>query len=697
MTDITSLKGIGEKTAGALSRLGISCVEELVTFYPRDYEEFPAPTEIYKLIPGTVGTVECVLGSPVSINRYNGMVIANVYISDMGGRLQISWYNMPYIRSSLKQGEHYVFRGRVYEKNGRRIMSQPKIYRAEDYKKGYQGRLMPVYRLCKGVNNRLIMKTAAEALRTPEALKLTEEFLPRNMIAENHLMAEPEAVRAMHFPKSREELFNARNRLSFDEFLLFMLLKRQRRELYQGQSSSYRCRPDIRILKLAAELPFELTKDQSSAFKDISRDLSSGKVMNRLLEGDVGSGKTIVAFLAMIYAGLCGYQSVIMAPTEVLARQHYESLTALLEGRGLGLKAVFLCGSMTRAEKEEAYSLIREQRAQLIIGTHALFQENVEYKSLGLVVTDEQHRFGVSQRETMKRKGGLPHMLLMSATPIPRTLSMILYGDMDVSVIKERPEGRLPIKNTVVGPEYRRNAYKFIYDEIKKGHRAYIVCPAIEREDEEEALEASGLGGDGAELCTVEEQAEKLRKLFPKEVRIGTLHGRMKAQEKEAAMAAFKEGLTDILISTTVIEVGVDVPEATVMMIENAERFGLSQLHQLRGRVGRGDAQSYCIMINTSRTEEAAERLGIIRASNDGFFIASEDLRLRGPGDLFGVRQSGELGFMVADIYRDETFLHLAEKAAEELMLKDAALSEPEHEGIARRLSAYMERSFYDV
>ena len=691
MTDIMKLKGIGEKTAEAFSRLGISCVEELLSFYPRDYEEFCEPTPIYKLVPGEMGTVECVLGSPASVNRYNGMVIVNVFISDMGGRLQVSWYNMPYIRSTLKAGSHFVFRGRVYQKNGRLIMSQPKIYRSEDYHKNYIGRLMPVYRLTRGITNNAVMKAVAEALRLEECMETYAEFMPEPFLSDYGLMAETASLKKVHFPGNRTELSEARRRLSFDELFIFMLLQKRRRQLFSEKSSAYRCRPDFRILKLTAELPFELTKDQAQAFRDISRDLTSGRVMNRLLEGDVGSGKTIVAFLSMVYAGLCGYQSVMMAPTEVLAKQHFDSISRLLEGRELGLCAVFLSGSMTKAEKERAYGLIKEHKADLIIGTHALFQENVEYHSLGLVVTDEQHRFGVSQREAMKNKGGLPHMLFMSATPIPRTLSMILYGDMDVSVLRERPEGRIPIKNTVVGPGYRRNAYRFIYDEVKKDHRAYIVCPAIEAEDGEEVpLEAAQAG-----LCTVTEEAKKLRKIFPEEVRIGVLHGRMKPQEKDEVMRALRDGDIDILISTTVVEVGVDVPEATVMMIENAERFGLSQLHQLRGRVGRGKDQSYCIMINTSDKPEAAERLSIIRDSNDGFFIASEDLRLRGPGDIFGVRQSGEMGFMAADIYRDQDILRFAAEAAERIMEEDPELLSPEHGGMDRRLRAYMDRSYY--
>ena len=689
MTELTGFKGIGDKTAEALVRLGISCAEDMVFYFPRDYEEFEAPREIYALTPGRVGTVLCELRQDAAVNRYNGMVIVNVYISDMTGRLQISWYNMPYIRQKLKAGSRFVFRGRVYEKNGRLIMSQPKIYDPEEYESSYVGRLMPVYRLGKGISSRLLIKTSAAVLRSSLLDQVSKEFLPKAILDAQALMGEKDALLCIHFPKSRERLYEAHKRLCFDDFFLFFMLQKKRKQLFSEQASEYRLRPDMRLLRMTADLPFELTRAQAEAVKVISRDMSSGRVMNRLLEGDVGSGKTIVAFLAMAHTAFCGYQAALLAPTEVLARQHFDKLTELIDKQGLELHPVLLTGSMTQTQKSEARELIASHRADIIIGTHALFQEKVEYDSLGLVVTDEQHRFGVSQREAMKQKGGMPHMLFMSATPIPRTLSMILYGDMDVSVLDSRPEGRLPIKNTVVGPAYRKNAYKFIYDEIKKGHRAYIVCPAIDDggQDEEPAGEQ--------ELENVEDLFLKLRKIFPKEVRIGRLHGRMSSQEKEKAMGELRDGAIDILVSTTVIEVGVDVPEATVMMIENAERFGLSQLHQLRGRVGRGSDQSYCIMINTSKGEEAAERLSIIRDSNDGFFIASEDLRLRGPGDLLGVRQSGDMGFGVADIYRDHELLAPARDSAEQIISGSIPISEDIRKALDERLSRSMENSYY--
>ena len=687
--ELTSLKGIGEKTAGAFNRLGIFTAEDLVRYYPRAYETFEKPAAIYELEPGRIMTVEGVLSRDASLNRFRGITIVNAYISDMTGRLQLSWYNSPFMKNQLTEGRHLVFRGRVYEKNGKLIMSQPKIYEPETYREKYQDRMMPLYSLTKGLSNNTIMKAAAEALtRSGRA----QEYLPDWILEKNGLKSlEVTAIR-MHFPRNEKELRASRNRAVFDEFFISMLAGARLSETARKTVSTHKCRPDLRMIRFMADLPFELTAGQIAAYKEIAADMSSGRVMNRLVEGDVGSGKTIVAVLAMINAALNGYQAAIMAPTAVLAAQHYETFRKLLEPHGYfdgKVTPVLLTGAMTAAEKKEAGRKIREHEANLVIGTHALFQEKVVYDDLGLIVTDEQHRFGVGQREALYQKGDLPHTLVMSATPIPRTLAIILYSDMDISVIKERPAGRIPIKNAVVGPSYRKTAYKFILDEIKKGRQAYVICPAIENaEDEDGRKEFEG------EVENVTDYSAKLRKLFPPEIRTGVLHGRMKADEKDAVMQAFKNHETDILVSTTVVEVGVDVPNASVIMIENAERFGLAELHQLRGRVGRGEWQSYCIMINTSDSEKAAERLEILKTSNDGFHIAEEDLRLRGPGDIFGLRQSGEMDFKVADIYRDSVILKAAKDTSTELLKRDPQLEEPEHQKLRRILDTYIEKGY---
>jgi len=690
--ELTNLSGIGEKTAGALGRLGILCAEDLLYFYPRDYETYEVPKPIYELIPGKVHTVEGVLAKEATVNRFNGLTIVNAYLSDMTGHLQLSWYNLPYIRQNLKPGVPYVFRGRVCEKNGRLIMNQPRMYRREDYREKFEGRLLPVYPLTRGVTNSLVIKAVTEAIRkVPEE---DREYMDAAFLEHEELLDEKEALIRIHFPRSRSELESARRRIVFDEFFYFLLAGTMLREKAICSKSDFRTKPDFRMLSFIAGLPYELTRGQQDAYKAIVHDMQSGNVMNRLIEGDVGSGKTIVAVLAMISAALCGYQAAMMAPTEVLAAQHYETIEKLLSESGLGLKTVLLTGANTAAEKKELYRQIREHEADLVVGTHALFQERVEYDCLALVVTDEQHRFGVAQREALSAKGGMPHTLVMSATPIPRTLAIILYGDLDSSVIDVLPSGRLPIRNCVVGKDYRKKAYKFIYDEVRKGRQAYVICPAVEQEDEEDGFAPDPERRDPSDMENVTDYTEKLKKIFPPEIRIRALHGRMKSREKDEIMTAMKNGEIDILVSTTVIEVGVDVPNASVMMIENAERFGLAQLHQLRGRVGRGKEQSYCIMVNTSDSEKAAERLEILNKSNDGFHIAEEDLRLRGPGDIFGDRQSGELLFHLADIYSDADILKLARTAVTRTIENDPGLSEDDHALLRARLDKYVKNGY---
>ncbi len=735
--ELTELKGIGAKTAEAFNRLGIFSAEELVRYFPRAYESFEKPSPLYELEPCKTQTVEGILSKDASINHYKGLTIVNAYIADMTGRLQLTWYNSPFLRNSLREGTHLIFRGRVYEKNGRMIMNQPKLYKPEVYKEKYEGRLMPLYPLTKGISNNTMVNAVAEALTK---CNRSREYLPEALIDAHELKSLDVTAIRLHFPRNTEELEASRRRAVFDEFFLEHLAGLRLSQSARSIESRYICRPDFRLIKFIAELPFELTRGQMKAYKEIVADMSSGRVMNRLIEGDVGSGKTMVAVLAMLNAALNGYQAAIMAPTAVLAAQHFETFNRLLDSNdafGGKLSTVLLTGSMTASERREALRRIKAHEADIIIGTHALFQERVEYDTLGLIVTDEQHRFGVGQREALSGKGDMPHTLVMSATPIPRTLALIMYSDMDISVIAERPEGRIPIKNCVVGADYRRTAYRFIFDEVKKGHQAYIICPAIEDESEDEETGGGtslsvdkrdgtdgrgGAGGRGSnadsrtgqgstiaanggktgggtastasqgKLENVTDYTEKLKRLCPEGVRVDMLHGRMRNDEKDAAMRRFKSHETDILVSTTVIEVGVDVPNATVIMIENAERYGLAQLHQLRGRVGRGSQQSYCIMINTSDTEKAAERLGILNTSNDGFKIAEEDLRLRGPGDVFGVKQSGEIEYRIADIYRDADILKEAYVAADGIIQQDPMLEQPEHQQLRRISDEYLEK-----
>ncbi|MBR6322781.1 MAG: ATP-dependent DNA helicase RecG, partial [Lachnospiraceae bacterium] len=518
--------------------------------------------------------------------------------------------------------------------------------------------LQPVYPLTKGLTRKMLQDAVRKALDTDAVL---EETLPEELRADYGLMPFAEAVREIHFPRSKESLIPARRRLVFEEFYRFILGVRRLRESVEAEPNAFPIEDHPAAQEFIEKLPYELTGAQKRVLEEIKKDLSGAGIANRLIQGDVGSGKTIIAFIAMYLAALSGYQSALMAPTEVLATQHYENFKKLSDDYGLGLSVTLLTGSMTAKEKREVYEQISTHRTDLIVGTHALIQEKAHYEDLALVITDEQHRFGVNQRRALSGKGQSPHVLVMSATPIPRTLAMIIYGDLDISVMDELPKNRLPIKNAVVDIDYRAKAYRFIQKQVEAGHQAYVICPMVE---ESEASEGEN----------VIDYAKSLSQIFPPSIHVEYLHGKMKNEEKERIMEDFSRNLIQVLVSTTVIEVGIDVPNATVIMIENAERFGLAQLHQLRGRVGRGKDQSYCILVDTTNTEESKERLSVLAGSNDGFFIASEDLKMRGPGDMFGLRQSGDLAFRLGDIYTDAAILKEAEEAAEK-----TAASEKQH------------------
>ena len=555
-------------------------------------------------------------------------------------------------------------------------MEQPEIYSLAAYE-SRAGSMQPIYGQTKGLGNKAISKAVAQAL---ENRGMEREYLPEDIRTRHELAEYNFALEHIHFPSSRQELLFARKRLVFDEFFLFILAVRRLKEKRQDQKSRYvlkRCRE---VEDLKNSLPYSLTRAQEQVLEEVFSDMEGGMAMNRLIQGDVGSGKTIIAVLALLQAACNGCQGALMAPTEVLARQHYESITELFAAHGIQKVPVLITGSMTAKEKRLAYEKIASHQADIIVGTHALIQEKVIYDNLALVITDEQHRFGVGQREALGDKGDRPHVLVMSATPIPRTLAIILYGDLDISVIDEMPADRLPIKNCVVTPDWRPKAYRFIEKEVAAGHQAYVICPMVE---ESEMLEAEN----------VTDYTEKLRREFPSSIRVEALHGKMKGKEKNRIMEEFAAGEIQVLVSTTVVEVGVNVPNATVMMIENGERFGLAQLHQLRGRVGRGKSQSYCIMVNCG-DEGAGERLGVLNRSNDGFYIASEDLKLRGPGDIFGVRQSGDMEFKLADIFTDAGVLKKVSEEVNRLLAADPDLSMPEHRELKRRLDQYLERSY---
>ena len=645
---ITCLKGIGEKTAALYEKLGIVTIGELMRYYPRSYERFEPPVTIRAAAVMDFAAVRVVICSYPTIKRVRNLSIINTKVRDEeGSELRVTWFQTTYLASVLRPGGWYVLRGKLSGNGKSRTLDQPQVYALDAYEQ-LQKSLQPVYALTAKITSKSISKAVAAAYDAGVKQKAT---IPEKVLSQYNLLPEDEAGYLMHFPKDEVQLTHARKTIAFGEFYNFLLgVNQMKKRLLQEKNFALTRREEV--AHLIKQLPYDLTGAQLRTIEEITQDMTGDHMMSRLLQGDVGSGKTIVAFLSMYQAALCHYQSALMAPTEVLASQHYQGFTELSERYHLNLSIVLLTGSMRAGQKKEALRQIREHEADIVIGTHAVIQEKVEFDDLALVITDEQHRFGVAQRDALSKKGHTPHVLVMSATPIPRSLAMILYGDLDISIMDELPAKRLSIKNCVVNISYRPKAWDFIIKQVQAGHQAYVICPMVEESETSQ----------GADVVSYTEQ---LREALPSYISIEYLHGKMKAKEKDDIMARFAKNETQVLVSTTVIEVGINVPNATVILIEDAQRFGLAQLHQLRGRVGRGDAQSYCIMIDTSGKEESAKRLEVLNHSNDGFAIANEDLKLRGPGDFFGIRQSGEIAFAVADIYQDAQLLKWAKEAAD--------------------------------
>lgn len=657
---VNRIKGVGEKTAALFGKINVYTIDDLIRHYPRDYETYDAPVSIRETSPGNVQAVYGQITAIPNVKKVRNLSILNAILKDDNGdSIQLTFFNMPFLKKVLKPGGFYLFRGLVQQRGTHKFMEQPRMFTWDEYRQK-SGRLLPRYALTKGLTNQTVQKSVAQAL---EYYPPEKEYLPQMILQKYPMLSHREAVYALHFPESREELLTARNRMVFEEFFSFLLVLRKNKELAAKTENHFPMYETADTVRFLEQLPFPLTKAQKKVWGELREDMGSPYAMNRLIQGDVGSGKTILAVLALLMCAANGYQGAMMAPTEVLAVQHFETISGYVKKYGIAFRPVLLTGSMTAKEKREAYAKIASGEANLIIGTHALIQEKVEYSSLALVVTDEQHRFGVRQRETLAAKGSEPHVLVMSATPIPRTLAIILYGDLKVSVIDELPANRLPIKNCVVGTSYRPKAYEFIAKEVAAGRQAYVICPMVEE-------------GESEDLENVVDYTEKLRAVLPPSVQVAYLHGKMRPADKNRIMEQFAAKEIDVLVSTTVIEVGINVPNATVMMVENAERFGLAQLHQLRGRVGRGEFQSYCIFISTSEAKETMERLQILNHSNDGFHIASEDLKLRGPGDIFGIRQSGEFAFVLGDIYTDANILKEASDAVEQLLVSDPELTD---------------------
>ncbi len=649
-SSILEIKGIGEKSAALFVRVGIRTVSDLLSYYPSGYERYEEPITVADSRRRDFAAVRGILQQAPETRYVKKYKITSAVIRDeMGQMLRLSWFNMPYLSKTLHPGSQYIFRGKLTGMGGFRHMEQPQILKIPDCER-LRLTLQPQYPLTKGLTRKMLQDAVKKVLDSGMEIP---ETLPGRLLEKYSLLPRAAALWEIHFPMNQESLIPARRRIVFEEFYRFILNVRRMKDSVSREPNAFPIEEHPAVSEFIGKLPYELTNAQKKVLSEIRKDFQGSGVMNRLVQGDVGSGKTIVAFLAMYETALSGFQSALMAPTEVLAAQHYENFRKLSEEYGLGLSVSLLTGSMSAKEKRETYEKISAHQTDIVVGTHALIQEKVLYEDLALVITDEQHRFGVAQRKALSKKGLSPHVIVMSATPIPRTLAMIIYGDMDISVMDELPKNRLPIKNAVVDIEYRPKAWNFIKKQVQEGHQAYVICPMIE--------ESEASSGEN-----VTDYAKMLYEAFPENIHIGVLHGKLRNEEKEAIMEDFSRNLLQVLVSTTVIEVGIDVPNATVILIENAERFGLAQLHQLRGRVGRGKDQSYCILVDTTNSEESQARLSVLQKSNDGFFIAGEDLRMRGPGDFFGYRQSGDLAFRLGDIYTDAAILKEAEEAASE-------------------------------
>ncbi len=650
--DIKNLKGIGDKTAALFNKLNIYDTKDLLTYFPVDYDFYDHPVFIDKLESGKVSAIKVYITSSPALRRVRNLSILSFNVSDGHGEMNIIYFNAPYLKNSIKKGEECIFRGKAIPRGNRLIFTNPRKYKTDEYE-FLAGKDIPIYHTTKGLSSQTISKSIKKAYETELTIGVTKErsplydILPDDILNKRGLMPYYEAIAGIHFPIDKDTLIKARNRLAYQEFYEYLLNLK-----HMGLNrplNNFKMIETADTVRLIEHLPYRLTKDQVNVWEDIKADMTGDHCMLRLLQGDVGSGKTIIAILSLLMCAANGHQGALMAPTEVLAMQHFESVKKLTEDYSLPFKPVLLTGQIKGKARTEALNSIKSGECNLIIGTHALFQTAVEYNDLALVITDEQHRFGVLQREALANKSDMPHIIIMSATPIPRTLALIIYGEICISTIHTMPEGRLPIKNCVVDTSYRPTAYKFLINEIKQGRQVYIICPQIE-------------AGELVGVENVTDYSTSLSEYLPENIRIGVLHGQMTPQAKERVMEQFANGNIDILVSTTVVEVGVNVPNATVMYIENAERFGLAQLHQLRGRVGRSDMQSYCIFMSSDASDKAKERLNILVNSNDGFEIANADMKLRGPGDIFGIRQSGDVIFKIGDIYQDAELIMWAKE-----------------------------------
>jgi ATP-dependent DNA helicase RecG len=680
---VTRAHGVSATYAKRLERLGVRTVRDLLYLLPRRYDDYSTLKRIDQLEYGEEVTLVATVWDTKTRQARNGIHVTTCILADTSGTIEVTWFNQPYLASRLRPGREIVISGKVEEYLGRLTFQSP-VWEPLEREQLHTGRLVPVYPLTEGIGARWLRRTIKSALDTYAAH--IPDPLPADLRRRQQLMGLGEALRSVHFPRHAEELAQARRRLCFDEFFLIQLGMLRKRRAWQ-EREGYPLPPGPLVERFLAALPFQLTGAQRRALEHISADLARATPMSRLLQGDVGSGKTVVALAAMLQAVAAGHQAALMAPTEILAEQHFETVCRLIGeltlvrapgGPEEPVRVALLTGSLGTRDKAEIRQAIGLGQVDIIIGTHALIQEGVQFASLGLVVVDEQHRFGVAQRSTLRQKGDaarVPHLLVMSATPIPRSLALTMYGDLDLSVIDELPPNRQQVITRLISPRERERAYHFVRTQVKEGHQAFIICPLVEESEKTEAKAAT-------------DEYERLQEeVFP-DLRLALLHGRMKGEEKDAIMAAFRNGEYDILVSTAVVEVGIDVPNATVMMIEGANRFGLAQLHQFRGRVGRGQAQSYCLLVSDSSADEALQRLQIVERTSDGFALAEEDLRLRGPGQFFGTRQSGLPDLRVATL-SDGHVLEEARRAARELFEADPDLAQPAHQLLRRQVLGF--------
>ena len=664
---IQYLKGVGPKKAARLKRLNVNTIKDLLYYIPRDYDDRSVFKRLSDGRDGDKLTLKISIEGQAMISRpRRGMSILRVPFKDESGHGQLIWFNQDYIKDKLISGEKYVVNGKFNSFGSERQIVNPVIEKADKYEK--VGRIIPIYSLTAGITNNEIIKIVEGALS--EHINSLEEFLPSSLINKYGLMDIKKSIYNIHFPKQRKSMIAARQRLAYQE-LLMLQLALLRLKYKKNAVSGIKYSDKEEVMDFIKNLNFQLTKAQLKVLKEIFADMKSYKQMNRLIQGDVGSGKTIVAIIAMYKAVLNGYQAAMMAPTEILARQHYESISGVLNG--YGIKCKLLVGSLTKKNKIEIQNQLLDGKIDIIVGTHAIIQDDISFDKLGLVITDEQHRFGVGHRDTLSKKGTNPDTIVMTATPIPRTLALILYGDLDISIIDELPPGRKEIETYAIGPELKERVYKFIRKHIDNGRQAYIVCPLIEE----------------SESLTIESAMELYNELNGqvfRDYKVGLLHGRMKTKDKDLIMDQFIKNEINVLVSTTVIEVGVNVPNTNIMVIVNAERFGLAQLHQLRGRVGRGKDQSYCILINEGTSKISRERMRIMQESSDGFKISEKDLDLRGPGEFFGTKQHGIPELKVANLFTDMKILKIAQNDALDLLKRDPHLSDNENTLLAKHV-----------